>query len=91
MRHATPDDLDRLEALLVQLREFPDLKERRRGNFTRGSRAFLHFHADDDALFVDVRIRDSFERHEVTTPRQQRALVKVIGQLLRHKREKERG
>jgi hypothetical protein len=83
VRHANSEDLDRLEVLLVQLRGFPELKERRRGNFTRGSRAFLHFHADDDALFADVRISDSFERYEVTTPRQQRALVRAIGQLRR--------
>jgi hypothetical protein len=81
MRHANSDDLDRLETLLVQLRRLPELKERRRGNFTRRSRAFLHFHAEDDALFADVRINESFDRYEVTTPQQQRALIRTVGQL----------
>jgi len=44
VRHATQEDLDRLEKLLAKLRELPQLRERKRGYFSRGSRAFLHFH-----------------------------------------------
>ncbi|MFZ0664958.1 MAG: hypothetical protein WAM97_04330 [Acidimicrobiales bacterium] len=72
MRHATQEDLDRLEALLVALRTAPELRERKRGYFSRGSRAFLHFHADDAGnLYVDVRLDDAFQRFRVTSPEEQ--------------------
>jgi len=46
VRHATQEDLDQVEALLVELRKLPQLRERKRGYFSRGSRAFLHFYED---------------------------------------------
>ncbi len=66
MRHATEEELDQLESLLVELRQVPQLRERKRGSFSRGSRAFLHFHEDVGDLYVDVRFGDSFERVRVT-------------------------
>lgn len=71
MRHATPDDLDRVEALLAELRSLAGLRERKRGNFSRGSRAFLHFHEDAGDLYADVRFADEFERMKVTSPVEQ--------------------
>jgi hypothetical protein len=38
---ATDEDLDRLEELLAELRELSQLRERKRGSFSRGSHAFL--------------------------------------------------
>ncbi len=58
MRHATPAALDRLEPLLNELRTLSALKERSRGTFYRGSRAFLHFHEHGGALFADLRLAD---------------------------------
>lgn len=55
MRHARPEDLDRLEPLLARLRAFPAMKEKSRGVFYLKGRAFLHFHADPAGLFADVR------------------------------------
>ena len=46
VRHATQDDLDRLDSLLAELREFAELRERKRGYFSLRSKAFLHFHED---------------------------------------------
>ena len=83
MRHATPDDLDRLESLLERLRALDGLKERKRGNFTRRSQAFLHFHEHDGGLFADVRLSESFDRFAVTTPAQERALLAAIRRTLR--------
>ena len=83
MRHATPDDLDRLESLLEQLRAFDALKERKRGNFTRRSQAFLHFHEHGGGLFADVRLSETFDRFAVTTAAQQRALLTAIRRALR--------
>jgi hypothetical protein len=82
MRHATTTDLDRLEPLLAQLRRMGDLRERTRGIFTRKSRAFLHFHADGDDLFADVRLADEFERHRVTTAAERTQLLNAIKRAL---------
>ena len=56
MRHAGADALQRLSPLLARLRELPGLNERKPGIFYQGSRAFLHFHEHDGALFADVRL-----------------------------------
>jgi hypothetical protein len=67
MRHATASDLDSLEPLLDELRGIPGLRERKRGSFSRGAKAFLHFHADGDDFYVDARLGTDFERFQVTT------------------------
>jgi len=51
----------------VELRKLPQLQERRRGYFSRGSRAFLHFHEDAGDLYVDVKLDSQFERMRVTS------------------------
>jgi hypothetical protein len=61
------EDLDRLEPLLAELRALQQLRERRRGSFSRGSRAFLHFHEDAGDLYVDVRLDSTFQRMRVTS------------------------
>ena len=71
MRHATQDDLDRIEALLTELRKLPQLRERKRGYFSRGSGAFLHFHEDAGDLYVDVKLESAFQRMRVTSPAEQ--------------------
>ena len=82
MRHARPEDLDRLEPLLVRLRAFPTLTERSRGVFYRKSRAFLHFHADPAGLFADVRAADGFERIKVDEAAGAASLVAQVKKLL---------
>jgi hypothetical protein len=67
VRHATEKDLDYIEELLAELRTLPQLRERRRGNFSRGARAFLHFHEDAGDLYVDVRLDSEFRRMKVTS------------------------
>ena len=71
MRHATQEALDRLEALLAGLRKLPGLRERKRGYFSKGSRAFLHFHADAGDLYVDVKLDSKFQRMKVTSRNEQ--------------------
>ena len=73
MRHARDQDLDRLEALLVQLRALPGLVEKKRGVFYRKSRAFLHFHEDPKGMFADLSEPD--ERIDVTEPAGQATLL----------------
>jgi aerobic-type carbon monoxide dehydrogenase small subunit (CoxS/CutS family) len=82
MRHVTTDDLDRLEPLLAQLRTIGELRERKRGNFTCKSRAFLHFHADGDEFFADIRFADEFERHRVTTATERDRVLNAIRRAL---------
>jgi hypothetical protein len=78
MKHAGAQVLEVLEPLLAQLRQLPELTEKRPGVFYRKSRAFLHFHEDPAGLFADVRRVQSFERFEVTTPAQQADLLRRV-------------
>jgi hypothetical protein len=71
VRHATQEDLDRLEPLLVELRGLPQLRERNRGSFLRAGRALLHFHADGGDLYVDARLDTKFQRMKVTSHAEQ--------------------
>ena len=83
MRHARADDLDRIEPLLGELRALEGLTERTRGVFYRRSRACLHFHADGDETYADVRVDgDDFERVRATTEGEQRALVAAVRRAL---------
>jgi hypothetical protein len=83
VRHATQEDLDRVEALLVELRKLPQLRERKRGYFSRGSRAFLHFHEDSGGLYVDARLDAEFERFSVTTRSEQAGFLSRVKEALR--------
>jgi hypothetical protein len=78
VKHAGEHALDRLEPMLEQLRGMPALREKKRGTFYRGSRAFIHFHEDPAGLFADVRLGDDFERFDVTTRANQTKLVRAI-------------
>lgn len=72
MRHATPDDLEEVGALLEQLRTVPGLVERKPGTFYWRSRAFFHFHQDASGMYVDARLDgEDFERLRVTTAKEQ--------------------
>jgi hypothetical protein len=78
----TQDDLDQLEALLVELRKLPELRERKRGSFSRGSRAFLHFHEDAGEFYVDVRLESTFQRVKVTSPSDQADFLSQVRRAL---------
>jgi hypothetical protein len=78
MRHATSETIEALADLLVALRGIDGLSEKRPGAFSRGSRAFLHFHEDPTGTYADVRFAGDFERVRVTTRREQQALVSRI-------------
>ncbi len=83
VRHATQDDLDRLEALLVELRKLPQLRERKRGSFSRGSGAFLHFHEDAGDLYVDVRLDSKFQRMRITSRDERADFLSQVQEALR--------
>lgn len=83
MRHATAEDLDRLEPLLIELRGIGGLTERKRGYFSRRSSAFVHFHEDGGDLYVDVKLGGDFERMPVTSAAEQRVFLRRVRQTLR--------
>ena len=82
VRHATQDDLDRLEVLLFELRKLPELRERKRGSFSLGSRAFLHFHEDAGDLYADVRLDSKFQRLGVTSRAEQADFLSQVREAL---------
>jgi hypothetical protein len=82
VRHATQDDLDRLEPLLAELRNLPGLRERKRGYFSRKSRAFLHFHEDAGDFYVDVKLDGKFQRMRVTSHSEQAEFLAQIQSVL---------
>ena len=79
MRHARPHALDQLEPLLARLRAIAGLKEKSRGVFYRGAKAFLHFHEDPAGLFADIRAADGrhFDRFQVDGEEAQAALART--------------
>lgn len=83
MKHAGPAALDRLEPLLKALRRRGALKEKSRGTFYRGGRAFLHFHEHGEEFFADLRIAAEFERFPATTPTDRAALLKRVDQAVK--------
>jgi hypothetical protein len=77
VKHVSASGLDQLDDLLRELRGVDGLKEKKRGVFYRGSRAFLHFHEDPSGLYADVRIDAEFERVRVTTKAERKRLLSV--------------
>ena len=82
MKHAGQAALDRLEPLLAALRGQPALKERSRGTFYRGGRAFLHFHEHGDAFFADLRVGEDFSRFPATSASERAALLGMVQKAL---------
>jgi hypothetical protein len=78
MIHATASALDKLEPLLKRLRTFTTLKEKSRGIFYYKSKAFLHFHEDEQGLFADVSINASWTRFSVNSATDYRQLIEVV-------------
>jgi len=78
MKHAGAAALDTVEPMLAELRALPGLKEKSRGTFYRGSKAFLHFHEDPSGMYADVRLADDFERLRVTTRTEQDSCLRRV-------------
>jgi hypothetical protein len=84
MKHAGPQTLAALEAMLRVLRAQGTLVERTPGSFYRKSKAFLHFHEDPAGIFADIKIDgDKFTRLPVSTQDEQARLLKVVDRALR--------
>ena len=82
MKHAGAATLDSLEALLGEVCERTELKEKSRGVFYRKSKATLHFHEDPAGLFADLRIDDVSTRFSVNTGEEREALLERLSDVL---------
>ena len=79
MRHARTEALDQLEPLLARIRAHGVLRERSRGIFYRGAKAFLHFHEDPAGVFADIRGADpkDFDRFKLDAAGEAEVLARV--------------
>lgn len=66
----------------MELRKLPQLRERERGYFSRGSRALLHFHEDAGDLYVDARLGGKFQRMRVTSHNEQADFLSRVREAL---------
>lgn len=79
MKHATETTLKKFEPLLSELDKIAKLKKKKLGVYYLKSKAFLHFHEQEDDLFADVRLNPpDFDRVKVTTNQEQKALVRDV-------------
>lgn len=84
MKHAGEAALDALEPLLGELRKLSRLKEKKRGVFYVGAKAFLHFHEDPAGPFADLKtsLDGDYERFRVRTVGERRRLVAIARRAL---------
>ena len=82
MKHAGPEALSALGALLDEIRRGEGIVERRPGVFYRKGRAFLHFHEDPSGLHADMRSGAAWERVRVETRAVRQALLSRLGEAL---------
>jgi hypothetical protein len=78
MKHASAKSLDGVEALLREIRASAALKEKTRGIFYLGSKAFLHFHEDPTGMYADLKIGAAFRRFRVETKAEHKVLLKAL-------------
>jgi hypothetical protein len=78
MKHASAKSLDGVEVLLREIRAGAALKEKKRGIFYLGSKAFLHFHEDPTGMYADLKIGAAFRRFRVETKAEHKVLLKAL-------------
>ena len=86
MKHASAKSLERLAGLLIAIRKFSGLREKKTGIFYRQGKAYLHFHgSSEDKLFADIRLSTDtdFVRHDVSPPTSRDKFLELIERDLR--------
>lgn len=69
MKHASEKSLEKITDLLIAIRKFSGLQEKKTGIFYRKGKAYLHFHESADGeLYADIRLTTDadFVRHNVS-------------------------
>jgi hypothetical protein len=82
MKHAGDAALDLVDSMLVELRRFDSLRERKRGVFYRKSSALIHFHEDPTGIFADLRTGSGWIRLPVNTASERRQLLRLVRETL---------
>ncbi len=54
MRHASPEDIKKIESVIIQLRGMRELRERSIGHFYYKGINVIHFHVDGESLYADI-------------------------------------
>ena len=84
MKHATPATLRLIDALLVEVRRRPELRERTPGAFYFKAKGYLHFHEDPAGIFADVKLDHAeFTRMRVSATAEQRKLIEAMDRSLK--------
>jgi hypothetical protein len=83
MRHAGPQTLEELAALLTKIRRRQELTERKPGTFYKKSKAFIHFHEDPAGIFADLKRGDEWERLRVSTRSEQKVFLDHLASALK--------
>jgi hypothetical protein len=82
MKHASEERLREIGPLLVRLRKFAELKEKKLGVFYRKSGAFVHFHDDAAGMFGDLRTKGGWKRLAVNSAADVKAFCKEVEQAI---------
>lgn len=82
MGHCKPEELNDIEDILEEIRQFDGLKERKKGVFYYKSKGFLHFHSKDGERWADARCGvnwgDAIDLPFTASPKQKKAFLKTI-------------
>lgn len=78
MKHAGAAALDSIEDVLAAVRQYPQLREPRRGTFYLRSSGFLHFHEDPEGMFADIKEGGEFVRYGINTATEKKRLLASV-------------
>lgn len=54
MQHATVEDLEKVDQLIIAIRAIDGLKERQVGHFYYRGKNVIHFHEDKGVIYADI-------------------------------------
>jgi len=83
VKHAGPDAIAALAALLAQIRgNMAGVTEKKPGTFYRKGQGLLHFHEDPAGLFADLKIDGAWQRFPVNLPRDRATFLSAWKRML---------
>jgi hypothetical protein len=83
MARLRADDVDRLDALLTELRALDALSERSPATFARGRAPFLHFHSRPEGLVADLKVGNGWRRYPAERAADRRIVLRDARRVLR--------
>jgi hypothetical protein len=82
MKHASEAALERIQPVLLELRQLEGIKERKPGIFYRKSSALIHFHEDPAGIFADVSRDREWLRLPLNRASERRQFVRLVKEIL---------